>query len=122
MNRGKAWYGVDFDGTLVEYDGYQGPGVYGDPIGPMVMRVKGWLQKGRRVKIFTARVSPNSDSQQDRDAAQEDQSKIQDWCIEHLGVALEVTCEKDYKMIVLYDDRCRQVIKNTGKVVYRENT
>jgi len=33
---------------------------------------------------------------------------------EHIGVDLPVTREKDMAMIALYDDRCVQIIPNTG--------
>jgi hypothetical protein len=35
----------------------------------------------------------------------------------HIGQKLEVTCVKDFKMKLLYDDRAIQVKKNTGKCV-----
>ena len=40
---------------------------------------------------------------------------LQDWCVKHLGVALECTNEKDGNMEVLWDDRAVQVIAGTGK-------
>lgn len=40
---------------------------------------------------------------------------IKAWCLEHLGQELEVTCSKDYGMILLYDDRAVQIIPNTGR-------
>ena len=36
------------------------------------------------------------------------------WCEEHIGARLEVTATKDFEMIELWDDRCVQVIMNTG--------
>jgi hypothetical protein len=42
---------------------------------------------------------------------------IQDWCEKHIGRRLEVTCQKDFAMIELWDDRCVQVVCNTGKRV-----
>jgi hypothetical protein len=36
------------------------------------------------------------------------------WCKEHLGVELPVTCTKDYQMVELWDDRCVQVLFNSG--------
>lgn len=40
-----------------------------------------------------------------------------DWCAKHLGFVPEVTYEKDYLMLELYDDRVKQVIPNTGVLI-----
>ena len=61
------------------------------------------------MKIFTARVSV-------AEQAKEAETAIRAWCLEHIGVELEVTCIKDIGMLYLYDDRCIQVIKNTGRL------
>jgi hypothetical protein len=106
-----GWIGVDLDGTLVEYNGWVGPTHIGAPVPRMVERVKNWINQGWVVKIFTARVSGS-----DRDVVT---TLIQDWCEEHIGTRLEVTCSKDYGMIELWDDRCVQVIPNTGIPVGR---
>ena len=42
---------------------------------------------------------------------------IEQWCLTHLGQKLEVTNIKDFGMITLYDDRCVQVVANTGELV-----
>lgn len=127
MSTEHGWYGVDFDGTLVEYHGWEGPTHAGQPIKPMVELVKRMLAEGKRVKIFSARVSRGSDQQ--NVAHREYQTKlarsfIESWCEEHLGQRLEVTNVKDFGMIRLYDDRCVQVVSNTGElatdVAYRD--
>lgn len=101
-----AWYGVDFDCTLALYDGDVSKA--GEPIKPMVDRVKKWLADGYEVRIVTARLSPEWDDQ-------EEQTKIiQDWCEEHIGVRLPVQCHKNGGMIELWDDRAVGVIPNTG--------
>lgn len=51
-----GWIGVDLDGTLAEYNGWQGIDHIGKPIPKMVNRVKKWLSEGVQVKIFTARL------------------------------------------------------------------
>jgi hypothetical protein len=109
MSRG--WVGVDLDGTLAYYDGWKGPEHVGDPIPLMAGRVEQWLRDGKTVKIFTARASL---SYEERDIAIE---AIQDWTERHFGVRLEVTAEKDFSMIELWDDRARQVRENTGILV-----
>jgi hypothetical protein len=108
----EGWIGVDFDGTLAHYDHYRGPGHVGEPIIPMVHRVKRWLLDGHDVRIFTARVShgpefPERDVQPAIDA-------IEKWCRQHIGKVLPITNVKDYQMIELWDDRAIQVIANTG--------
>lgn len=100
------WIGVDLDGTLAQYQGWVG-GAIGEPIPAMVDRVKAWLAEGKHVRIFTARVSVP----EQRD---EQFGRIGVWCLEHLGVILPVTCEKDIHMIELWDDRCVRVRRNQG--------
>lgn len=107
------WVGCDLDGTLAQYDHFKDVLHIGDPIQPMVDRVKGWLSLGVRVKIFTARVGEGPE-QRDIEAVRE---AIQDWCEEHIGVRLDVTNVKDYLMDELYDDRVVQVEPNTGKLL-----
>ena len=104
----KSWIGVDLDATLAHYEGWDG-GTIGEPIMPMVNRVKKWLADGQAVKIFTARLCKDPDGEQER--------LIKAWSLEHIGQELEVTNVKDYGMIELWDDRVRQVIANTGELV-----
>jgi hypothetical protein len=122
MSRG--WIGVDLDGTLAHYDGWKGIGHIGEPIAPMVARVKRWLADGQSVKIFTARVDGGEVAISMGDAngvAHKDVTLvrlyIEAWCLEHLGLVLPVTNVKDYAMIELWDDRAVQVITNTGEAV-----
>lgn len=114
MRDPKEWIGVDFDGTLATYDGFKGLTVLGDPVPAMVNRVKGWLAEGRRVKILTARVAQSVWRPQPEDVYRAVLA-IEDWCEEHLGQRLEVTCIKDFGMSELWDDRVVQVEKNTGR-------
>jgi len=107
---GEGWIGVDLDGTLAYYDHWRGPSHIGDPIPIMVDKVKYWLENGQKVKIFTARVSGANGFQADIA-----RKAIVDWCVEHIGQRLDVTSEKDFGMIELWDDKCIQVEKNTGR-------
>lgn len=117
-----GWIGVDLDGTLAYYDSFKGAEHIGDPIPAMLERVKGWIAEGREVRIFTARVGEtylrNKDGTLDdhvfADAARR---HIEQWCIKHIGVKLQVTATKDFGMIELWDDRCVQVQPNTGMPV-----
>jgi hypothetical protein len=112
-----SWIGVDLDGTLAHYEAKPyNPDHVGEPIPAMVERVKAWLRQGFEVKIFTARASKKdwaSGEAYDHEAAKR---VVQEWAKKHIGVALEVTCEKDYGMIELFDDRCVSVEENTGRL------
>jgi hypothetical protein len=106
----KGWIAVDFDGTLAKtlnWNGYN-DGAVGEPIWPMVERVKQWLREGKAVRIFSARVGPGADVSLHRKA-------IEDFCAEYLGQVLPVTCVKDFDMLELWDDRAIQVEANTGE-------
>ena len=72
----------------------------------MLERVIDWLKAGRDVRIFTARAS-----------LPEAVEAIEAWCMEHLRQKLPVTNVKDFAMIQLWDDRCVQVVPNTGQTL-----
>ena len=105
----RGWYGVDLDGTLARYDGWQGPEHIGVPVPRMLHRVLDWLNAGCEVRIVTARVSQDEDGSVRR--------VIEAWCMEHLGRVIPITNAKDYNMIELWDDRAVQVVPNTGERV-----
>jgi hypothetical protein len=111
MSNQDGWIGVDLDGTLAHYDEWRGPEHIGAPIKAMVDIVRGWIEMGQEVRIFTARVYDDPD-----DIAL---GAIAEWCLEHIGHILTVTNEKDYGMIELWDDRAVCVERNTGKVLGR---
>lgn len=129
-NKPRGWIGVDFDGTLAQYGTWVSPTHCGQPIAPMVERVKRWLAAGREVRIFTARVfpilgaitpdtivgAPPGGDRRGYEAAAAVEA-IRDWCRQHVGQVLTITCVKDYAMVELYDDRCVQVRPNTGELV-----
>lgn len=106
-----GWIGVDLDGTLAHYDGWKGHHHIGDPIGPMIARVKAWLMMGHKVKIFTARVSMD-----DMEVKSEVIGFIHLWCLKNGLPKLEVTNVKDFGMIELWDDRAIGVEMNTGLI------
>ena len=117
-----GWIAVDFDGTLATYGTWLGPDHMGEPIAPMVDRVKRWLAEGREVRIFTARVGPsgraNGVGQIDDDSfASQQRRQIQQWCRQYIGQELAVTATKDFGMVELWDDRAVQVRMNTGEIV-----
>jgi hypothetical protein len=110
-----GWTGVDLDGTLAMHGG-GAAGAIGPPVPAMLARVKDWIAEGRDVRIFTARVA----SVNPTDLIDEARAAIAAWCLEHVGCVLPVTAEKDYGMIILYDDRCVQVEANTGRLIGAE--
>lgn len=101
-----GWIGVDLDGTLATYDGWQGHDVIGDPVPAMVERVKRWCQEGREVRVMTARMFDGGDDAQ---------HAIRSWTMKHVGFELFGTCVKDFGMDELWDDRAVAVEANTGK-------
>ena len=90
-----SWIGVDLDGTLAYYEGYGDGKTIGEPIQPMLDRVRLWLVENKKVKIFTARVAYRNEKQREL---------IKAWCLKHIGQELEVTCMKDQGMRELWDD------------------
>lgn len=98
----KMWIGFDFDGTLArEYTL--------EPIQPIVKLLKGYLDKGIQCKIVTARAGDSKGI-----------DLVRNWLKEHDLPDLQITNQKDYQMVFLYDDRARQVIPNQGIVVSDE--
>lgn len=116
-----GWIGVDLDGTIARYDGWKGIEHIGEPIAPMVERVKRWISEGREVRIFTARVDGGEVALAMGDqngVAHRDvpmvRHYIEQWCLQHIGRSLPITNVKDYGMLELWDDRAVQVIANEG--------
>ena len=119
-----GWIGVDLDGTLAFYDSWKSPDHIGEPIPLMADRVRKWLEQGREVRIFTARVDGGEAALSMGEPAGEKfrdiervRSIIQDWTEKHFGVRLPVTNQKDFGTIELWDDRCVQVQPNTGQTI-----
>lgn len=120
-----GWIGVDLDGTLAQYNGWKGATHIGEPVPAMLDRVKTWRAEGREVRIFTARVYPLPPAFPDGPVSVPDSERaaeaflalcvIGDWCVQHIGERLPVTCVKDYAMVELWDDRAIQVEANTGR-------
>ena len=141
---GKGWYGFDLDGTLAKYDGWKGIDHIGEPVEPMVDRIKKMHDEGKVVKILTSRVAPKEkpeikpnpylenhltiESPDDMPWAVHAEAWtarefIQDWCYRVLGFVPEIVYQKDHLMLELYDDRVKQVVPNEGLLVedlYRE--
>lgn len=110
MSEHTGWIGVDLDGTLAHYDGWQGIEHIGLPVPLMLERVLTWLDAGIECRIFTARCC--SPDPQERSIVV---GHIHHWCKMHGLPKLQVTCVKDFNMMELWDDRAVQVIPNTGE-------
>ena len=108
----RRWIGVDLDGTLAKSVAQTGEEI-GAPVHSMVQLVTGWLAHGEDVRIFTARVNPNRHQAE----ALRARRAIEAWCKRHIGQILPVTYEKDWDMVLLLDDRARQVERDTGRVI-----
>ena len=106
----KGWIGFDLDGTLAIYTCWQGPTHIGEPIQPMVDKVKQLLAIGTEVRIFTARVCSQTSEEEKAQAIE----AINKWCVKYIGQKLPITSEKDWNMIEYYDDRAVSVDYNTG--------
>jgi hypothetical protein len=107
------YIGVDLDGTLAFWDGWKGVEHIGAPVPAMLKRVKDWLKEGRKVVIFTARLSRPKDAKDAREY-------IREWSLKHIGVDLPATCVKHEGMAEFWDDRCVQVKQNTGNRVGKQ--
>ena len=103
----RPWIGVDLDGTLAFCEEWKGFNKIGKPIPSMMERVKTWVEAGLRVKIMTARAS----------VPEKGIEPVKKWLVKHGLPPLEVTNEKDFYMIELWDDRAIQVLANVGKPV-----
>ena len=105
----KGWIGFDLDGTLaVDLPIRKSQIEIGPPIPKMVDKVRMYIAAGRAVRLFTARAFQMTG---------EEERAITEWLIEHVGVALPITCMKDGDLLYFYDDKAIQVIANRGETV-----
>ncbi|MCA1793847.1 MAG: hypothetical protein LC660_08265 [Desulfobacteraceae bacterium] len=102
----KLWTGIDLDGTLARDNGFSGMDCIGEPVPAMLALVRKMLNNGIRIKICTARAGDP-----------EQIPIIRQWLRDNNLPELEITNTKDYQMQRLYDDRCIQVERNTGRLI-----
>lgn len=120
---GDSWVGCDLDGTLAVHEHNFNIDRIGPPVPLMVALVKAHLAEGHEVRIMTARVGGTghfveaSQRFDDDEFVKKQRKLIEDWCVRHIGQKLPVTASKDFGMAILYDDRCRQVERNTGRLI-----
>jgi hypothetical protein len=106
-------FAVDWDGTLVHYDGYKGPLRYGPPIHRMVKRVRAWLDEGHNVIIFTSRVS----AEHSFDKIYQETIMIKHELILMGLPPLEITANKFTYISEFWDDRAIGVKRNEGSLL-----
>ena len=110
----QEFIGFDFDGTLATVlkneEDYK-KGKIGEPIIPMVNKLKEFLANGEKVKIFTARAFFDDEKQL---------NKIRIWCMKVFGTVLDITASKSPYMKLFFDDRAVQVDENGKEVTDNE--
>ena len=107
MSKPEPWVGFDFDGSLATYDGWKGWQHTGEPIPEVVACARALIERGVKVKIFTARVADCPEAAE----------PVRAWALQHLLAHVEVTNIKDQGMIELWDDRVIALERNTGRVL-----
>lgn len=114
----KGHIAIDFDGTLAISGTKIWDGPLGEPIPGMINRVKQWIDHGYEFRIFTARVAPydKDGTKQSEDGLKEIRDKIGEWCEKHIGKRFEVVCCKDHNTLEIWDDKAKQVIRDTGEM------
>lgn len=106
----KPLVSFDFDRTLAQYDGRYNPNAVGEPIPLMLAVLKQHLAAGHDCNVLTARVHPSHTPEEVAAA----RVAIQQWCRKYVGQELPITCMKDPRMVLLYDDRACGILPNTG--------
>lgn len=98
-----GWIAVDLDGTLAYYHSWRGLEHIGKPVKSMLERVRNWIKEGYEVRVFTARAS-----------SPDLIAPIEAWLKKHKIGGLKVTNELDADCLEIWDDRCVQLISDTG--------
>ena len=117
------YYGVDWDGTTVEYHGWAKWDKFGAPIPKMVERIRGWLADGDEVRIITARVSHDDSVIGTCKVTGETFTNVQmkhaiaSECERIFGQRLRVQAWKCWRMAELWDDRAVGLVANTGETL-----
>ena len=93
---------VDLDGTLAKT---RSDGLIGDPVKPMVDRVKRWHSKGIEVRIFTSRLD-----------SWDGLSSIRYWLRVNGLPDLQITNKKTGDIEEFWDNRAIRVEDSTGKM------
>lgn len=100
--------GFDLDGTLAHYDDGQAHSVIGKPVPAIMGHLRSAIDRGEKVKIFTARATyPNQIP------------KIEEWLKKNGLPKIEITNLKEPGMKI-WDDSTTAVETNTGKILSKE--
>jgi hypothetical protein len=101
-----GWFGIDLDETLAFYTGPSGNTKIGPAILEIMVIAKRWLSEGKDVRLFTARAG-----------FLDEIAKIEAWLEEHDLQDMKITNVKDHGMVILLDDKAREVAGNTGIIL-----
>lgn len=116
MKKKNIHIALDLDKTLFYHESKWGISKIGDPIPKMVERVKGWINKGHRISIFTARACPFAFGKDRREESERQKTLIHE-ALEKAGLPkFDVTCMKSPSFTHFIDDRAHRVIANTGEM------
>jgi hypothetical protein len=108
---------LDFDRTLATFDHGDVLRV-GEPILPMIEKVKEWLSKNYEITIFTARVSKwmkDGTERNDEFIAQQ-KVLIQEFLAANGLPAMKITANKDPNFTHFVDDKAVKVTPNQGVI------
>jgi len=99
---------LDFDKTLAYHKSEWGVTKVGEPIQPMVEKVKEWLAKGYKITIFTVRMNRSGEE------LEKQIKMIDDFLINADLPILPKTAVKQREFSHFIDDRAYNVTPNTG--------
>jgi hypothetical protein len=103
---------LDFDKTLANHESDWPLEKIGEPIIPMLNKLKDWLNKGYKVSIFTARMSSDK-TPEVRDAQRK---IIEDFFQRHRLPKLPITANKHPEFSHFIDDRAYHAEPNMGQI------
>ena len=102
---------LDLDKTLAFHESKWGISKIGDPILPMVDKVKEWLSKGYKITIFTVRMNNTGEVLETQIAM------IKEFLIGAGLPNLPKTATKQRDFSHFVDDRAYHVERNTGRII-----
>lgn len=107
----KIHIALDLDKTLAYYESKWRAKKVGEPIRPMVDKVKYWLSKGYKVTIFSARLSHSGDE------LVKQIHLIKEFLLEAGLPNLDKTAIKRMEFTHFIDDKAYHVKPNTGEIL-----
>lgn len=121
-----SWIGCDLDGTCAKYAEIVPIDVIGEPLWPMIERMRVWVQHNIDVRMMTARMPLPGQTMKCLVTGRhwsyaEMNVVIGNWSERLVGKRLIGTCIKDFYMVELWDDRAIQMVPNTGRTLAEEH-